>query len=209
MIEAGDKCYHGKFGTGIVVDNTTCPVKFCNGKIIRVSTKDLWKYEEKEDELYLVTPLKGSLIVSTKKGERYVSLGKHKGEAIPTITTTVSYGGGFITGNATCDEVNFDKRQGVLEALANAICNGNFDREYNKLLKCEAEIKKALCTCSACGKIYETTEEARACREKHIENKKARIQKYRERKEARDRIAASEYEGRITKLMKEMLGDKK
>ena len=135
-----------------------------------------------------------------------VRIDKTNNTRIPTMKTSV-----FISdcrsGIATCDKEDFDERTGILNAIANAVCGGNFDREYQKKLKKKKNAQKWLCTCCVCGKTYGTKEEADKCEYQHEENKKARRQRYLERKEAKERIAAAEREGRITKLMAEMLKD--
>ena len=132
---------------------------------------------------------------------------KSNNTRIPTKTTSVWLTSTGRSGSATCDAENYDARTGLLNAIANAACNGNFDKEYEKILKREKNAHKWLCTCGVCGKVWESKEEADACEMKHIENKKARRQRYLERKEARDRIAAAEREGRINELMQQMLED--
>ena len=134
---------------------------------------------------------------------------KSNNTKIPTKTTRVFLTYNCRSGEATCDEEDYDKRTGILNAIANAVCNGNFDKEYEKILKREKDAHKWLCTCGVCGKVYESKEEADACEIQHIENKKARRQRYLERKEARDRIAAAEREGRINALMQQMLAEGK
>lgn len=134
---------------------------------------------------------------------------KSNNTKIPTKTTAVFLIENGRSGQATCDEEDYDKRTGILNAIANAICNGNFDKAYEKILKREKDAHKWLCTCGVCGKVYDSKEEADSCELKHIENKKARRQRYLERKEARDRIAAAEREGRINELMQQMLAEDK
>ena len=137
--------------------------------------------------------------------ERY-RVDKSNNGRIPTITTYVTFDSnvGVFTGSATCDKLEYNERDGVLNAIANAVCGGNFDREYNKVNREKKEFLKTACTCTICGQVFDTAEEARAHEKWHIENKKARRQRYLERKEARDRLAEKEREERISKYMKEL-----
>lgn len=122
---------------------------------------------------------------STSEGNRYDSIGKHKGFVIPTVTTT-AYDDVFgNSGSATCDKVDYDERQGILEAVANMVY-GNFDREYGKFKSKQKQIEQALCKCSKCGKSFVAKEDARACEAAHVERKKARRQNYLLRKRAKE-----------------------
>lgn len=121
--------------------------------------QEYMKSQEVREMLY-------KLDFTTTKGKRYASYGKHNGEEIPTITTVVNFGG--ITGKATVDEKDYDERQGILEALGNAIY-GSFETEYQKYKKKEAQKDKKLRICTICGKLYDTQEEARNCEKVHKE----------------------------------------
>ncbi len=136
------------------------------------------------------------------KGERYTSLGKHNGKTIPTITTTVNINGR--TGSATCDEADYNERDGVLNAIANAYCGGNFDREYRKAVKAQEKQKKIACTCTFCGKVLESPEAKAEHEAWHVERKKEKHERYLIRKEAKRRLAEAEREGKIEKVMKEL-----
>lgn len=139
---------------------------------------------------------------TTTKGERYTSLGKHKGKTIPTITTTVNINGR--TGSATCDEADYNERDGILNAIANAYCYGNFDKEYRKAVKEQEKQKKLACTCGFCGKVLESPEAKAAHEAWHVERKKAKHERYLIRKEARRRLTEAEREGKIEQVMKEL-----
>lgn len=133
--------------------------------------------------------------------------GNGKG-VIPTMTTNIELLGGnifdkitTIRGSATCDKEDYDERQGVLEALANAICEGNFDKAYNKEVK-----KHKLCelhdrTCLYCGKVFDTIKEREAHEAWHVERKKARRERYLLRKRAKE-IA---FEEQAQKMAKEII----
>lgn len=152
------------------------------------------KIEKENDEMRLMfTTTEGYRIDKTNNGR------------IPTITThvTVINRAGMFRGEATCDKMEYDEREGVLNACANALL-GSFDREYNNEVKRQAKRDLHSRTCKTCHQVFDTPEEARAHEKWHIENKKARRQRYLERKEARDRLAEMEREGRIEQYMKEL-----
>lgn len=98
----------------------------------------------------------------------------------------------------------------ILKALANrAFVNEKFDWAYKKWRKAVAyeerqkDIKAR--TCSVCGKVFETIEEARAHEKWHED---CRIHKI-ERREAKRRLAEAEREGRISDIMTELLEERK
>lgn len=131
---------------------------------------------------------------------------------IPTMTTNIELLGGnvfdnvtTIKGSATCDKADYDERQGVLEALANAICGGNFYKAYAeavKLNRCEDELSRS---CIYCGKVLDTVEEKQAHEAWHVERRKARHERYLLRKRAKE-IA---FEEQAQKMAKEMMGEQK
>lgn len=97
----------------------------------------------------------------------------------------------------------------ILKALANrAFVNDKFDWAYKKWRKAVAyeerqnDIKAR--TCSVCGKVFKTIEEARAHEKWHED---CRIHKI-ERREAKRRLAEAEREGRIFDIMAELLEEK-
>ncbi len=127
---------------------------------------------------------------------------------IPTMTTNIELLSGnvfdkvtTVKGSATCDKADYDERQGVLEALANAICGGNFYKAYAeavKLNKCEDELSR---TCIYCGKVLDTVEEKQEHEAWHVECRKARHERYLLRKRAKE-IA---FEEQAQKMAKEMI----
>ena len=127
---------------------------------------------------------------------------------IPTMTTNIELLSGnvfdkvtTVKGSATCDKADYDERQGVLEALANAICGGNFYKAYAeavKLNKCEDELSR---TCLYCGKVLDTVEEKETHEAWHVERRKARHERYLLRKRAKE-IA---FEEQAQKMAKEMI----
>lgn len=123
---------------------------------------------------------------------------------IPTITTTVNYLNMTPWGSATCDKSDYDEREGILNAIANAVYDGNFDRVYSKY---KAKLKRDYedsCKCKNCGKSFKTPKEARACEKAHIDRKKAKHENYLIRKEAKRKIAEAEREGKINQVMREL-----
>jgi hypothetical protein len=123
---------------------------------------------------------------------------------IPTMTTTVeanNYSRTAPVGTATCDKANYDMRQGVLEALANMYCDGDFDKVYNKAVKRNELADKKKRTCKYCGKVFDTIEEREAEEAWHVERKKARRERYLLRKRAKE-IA---FEEQAQKMAKEMI----
>lgn len=191
--------------------------------------------EEKEIAEKLAKELNDMLGVSfTKKEEKkmptkftfYVTEGTRPDKSpdgdgkgvIPTMTTEVIYkdnDGCANGGSATCDKADYNERQGCLEAIANAVLGGNFDREYEKFLADKKHKYDESCKCKICGcKYYEdektgkrtpfTPEDARKHEEWHEQNKKNKREKYLIRKEAKRRLAEAEREGKIEQTMKEL-----
>lgn len=152
-------------------------------------------YKEKESML--------NLEFKTEEGYR---IDKTCNKQIPTIKTTVSSRTvPWRSGVATCDKTDYSERQGVIEALANLICNGNFEREYQRT---KAKYKKEYaedCKCQKCGKSFATPELARECEKSHEERRKAKREKYLMRKAAIKRAKEME----IEQMAKDMLNEKK
>lgn len=135
----------------------------------------------------------------TFEPEPALSIEKVKGKRPDTITTSVYYKT-YKIGSATCDEEEYDEREGILNAIANAVF-GNFDREYEKYKKYTKKQYQISCKCSTCDKVYDTPEQARECEAQHIKNKKERRERYRIRAEAKRRLAAEEYEKKVVDMM--------
>lgn len=98
----------------------------------------------------------------------------------------------------------------ILKALANrAFVNEKFDWAFKKWRKAVAyeerqkDIKAR--TCSVCGKVFETIEEARAHEKWHEDCRTRKI----ERREAKRRLAEAEREGRITEYITEIVNKRK
>lgn len=98
----------------------------------------------------------------------------------------------------------------ILKALANrAFDNEKFDWAYKKWRKAvayeERQKDTKARTCSVCGKVFKTVEEARAHEKWHEDCRTRKI----ERRVAKRRIARAEREGRITEYMTELLEKRK
>lgn len=139
----------------------------------------------------------------TTEGFDYISYGKHKGETIPLITTEASIlcNDVMYTGTATCQKSEYDERQGVLEAIANAVCGGHFDTAYRAAIKRKKFDDEVERTCSFCGKTLDAVAEREEHEKWHIERKKARHERYLLNRRARE-IA---FEQRAQELAKAMM----
>lgn len=140
----------------------------------------------------------------TEEGYR---IDKSNNSKVETITTFVKINGFDNTylGMATCDKVDYSEREGVINALANAMCNGNFDREFNKAVKDNARADKKARTCTYCGQLFDTVAEKETHEAWHVECRKARRERYLLRKRAKE-IA---FEEQAQKMAKEMMGEQK
>ena len=118
---------------------------------------------------------------------------------IPTMTTTVVDASGK-KATVTCDKADYSERQGVLEAIAQMACGGNFDKEYDKAVKKNKLIELHDRTCTYCGKVFDTVEEREAEEAWHVECRKARHDRYLLRKRAKE-IAFEEQAQRLAKEM--------
>jgi hypothetical protein len=148
------------------------------------------------------------IVYEIEESKRYVSHGKHNGEEIPTVTTKVFYMGKV--GEATIDKDKYNRRQGILEALANA-CYGNFESLYTKIEKAEKKKEREELTCPVCGKHTATKEEFDKHSKIHEEAKAKRKAKkeYRKIKQAAmRRLADMEREEAIQKELDRLLSEK-
>ena len=132
---------------------------------------------------------------------------KSNNTRIPTMTTEVLVNGKDYQygGSATCDKTDYSEREGVLNAIANAVCGGNFDREFNKVIKNRAFADKKARTCTYCGQFFDTVEEKQAHEAWHVERRKARHERYLLRKRAKE-IA---FEEQAQKMAKEIIKEDK
>lgn len=190
-----------------------------NIKIDTPCNRDIEKFAKQVDELcrgkgigftfingntFEVKKEKESMLNLEFKTEEGYRIDKTCNKQIPTIKTTVSsrtYP--WKNGVATCDKADYSERQGVIEALANLICNGNFDREYQRT---KAKYKKEYaedCKCQKCGKSFATPELARECEKAHEERRKAKREKYLMRKAAIKRAKELEIEQMAKDMLKE------
>ena len=176
----------------------------------RVSPSDVDKLIKKAEEKKMPT----KFTFYTEEGYR---IDKSNNSKVETITTFVKINGFDNTylGMATCDKVDYSERDGILNAIANAVLGGNFDREYEKFLADEKRKYDESCKCKICGRNYYedektgkrtpfTPEDARKHEEWHEQNKKNKREKYLIRKEAKRRLAEAEREGKIEQTMKEL-----
>lgn len=143
---------------------------------------------------------------------------KSNNTRIPTMTTEVLINGKDYQygGSATCDKTDYEEREGLLNAIANAVCGGNFDREYEKFLANKKHKYDESCKCKICGRNYYedektgkrtpfTPEDARKHEEWHEQNKKNKRERYLLRRRAKE-IA---FEEAAQKMAKEMMNEKK
>ena len=130
---------------------------------------------------------------------------KSNNTRILTMTTEVLVNGKDYqySGSATCDKTDYSEREGVLNAIANAVCGGNFDREFNKVIKNKAFADKKARTCTYCGKLFDTVAEKEVHEAWHVERKKARRERYLLRKRAKE-IA---FEEQAQKIAKEIIAE--
>ena len=172
---------------------------FATGGVVPYLDLSMFKEKNKEE--------KKMLTVTITEGTR---VDKSCNGTIPTMTTNIELLSGnvfdkvtTVKGSATCDKADYDERQGVLEALANAICGGNFYKAYAeavKLNRCEDELSR---TCIYCGKVLNTVEEKQEHEAWHVERRKARHERYLLRKRAKE-IA---FEEQAQKMAKEIIAE--
>ncbi len=200
---------------GLSYANNSMDIWFENGSYIEAlpagigvcrSTRGLSAYEylQKVSDKYRKVEKKVAreFMFNVKEGTR---IDKTCNKLIPTMTTfiTANSYGDTIHGAATCDKTDYSERQGCLEALANSVLGGNFDREFNKAVKANALADKKSRTCTYCGKVFDTVDEREAEEAWHVERKKARRDRYLLRKRAKE-IA---FEEQAQKMAKEIIAD--
>lgn len=130
--------------------------------------------------------------------ERTFELGEKTWFAKETFITTfveIEKSRETFVSSATCDKLYYHERDGILNAIANLVCDGNFDKVYNSYLRENERQRKAQCKCSYCGKVYSKPKEARNCEKAHIENKK---------RKNRERWLKTEAKRRYKKLLEEI-----
>ncbi len=197
-----------------------------DGQLLQYSSVSFYKDKyPRFGEIYELSELSGHFNafsndgISAKNGGKnsmkftfYVTEGtrvdKSCNGTIPTMTTMVSYidkYGCIMKGTATCDKTDYDERQGVLEAFANATCGNDFYKAYAEAVKEKKHRDIADRTCTYCGKVCDTIEDKNEHEAWHVECRKARHERYLLRKRAKE-IA---FEEQAQKMAKEMMGEQK
>lgn len=160
-----------------------------------------------QPELLKLLSTTNSVIASIETSRRDGYSEKEK-KTVAKVTTTVALHDGT-KGSATCNAGEYDERTGVLNAIANAKCGGNFDLEFDKFCKNREKIARLKCKCGCCGKQYSTQEDAQECRKKHIANKIRKHENYLIRREAKRRLAEEEKETAIKNAMEKLRKEEK
>ena len=217
------KALQTKDGTLIDEFNTGGVIEFKNGSSIKViPNKDVLRSKEQIERVMREFRNIGCCRTVIPKEEKkvgftfYITEGtrpdKKCNGTIPTMTTNIELFDGnvfdkvtTIRGSATCDKADYDERQGVLEALANAVCGGEFEKRYNKAVKANKDADLIMRTCTYCGKVCDTSEEKIEHEKWHVERKKARRERYLLRKRAKE-IA---FEEQAQKMAKEIIKEDK
>ena len=167
-----------------------------------------------DGDVYIQKPIllkpvqKTNSVIASIETSRRVGYSEKEKKTVTKVTTTVTLHDGT-NGSATCNAGEYDERTGVLNAIANAKCGGNFDLEYNKFCKNREKILRLKCKCGCCGKQYLTQEDAHECRKKHIENKIRKHENYLIRREAKRRLAEEEKETAIKNAMEKLRKEEK
>lgn len=143
------------------------------------------KEKQKEDSAMSVLRIVESHVGRINKTNNTVQVGH---------MTEVGFGNYRGSATISVDHPDRSTRQGILEAIANAVCDGNFDKVYNAYLRTSESKWNELCTCDKCGTRFETPDEARECEHNHALNRLARHQRYLARKEAKKRLADEAFE---------------
>lgn len=107
------------------------------------------------------------------------------------VRTTITFADTPVS-SATCEANIYDERQGILEAMANLVCQQfcdmTFEQFYRKMRKDKAAYELSLRKCKKCGTVYDTPEEAEECMKQHEENAKARNERRYWRKLAKNEL---------------------
>jgi hypothetical protein len=189
----------GKISSDLIVSHTE--MERAMDMLLKALEKPSVKFGIKKLEQKLKKEKNLKFTFYVKEGTR---VDKTCNKLIPTMTTFItaeSYGDSTYHGAATCDKADYDERQGCLEALANAMLGGNFDRDFNRAVKANELTDKKKRTCTYCGKVFDTVEEKQVHEAWHVERKKARRERYLLRKRAKE-IA---FEEQAQKMAKEMI----
>lgn len=207
--EVGDKVIAKKSANGIY----TLTKEGWIGKVTNVCDEKLrvcGKVEDWGDDLCFIVDAKdfepyneNTAKFSFKTEENY-RIDKTCNKKIPTITTTIYIGDADVSASATCDKSEYEEREGILNAIANSVCGGNFDREYEKFKSAQKKAYMQKCKCKKCGKLFATPEDARACEQAHIQHKKEKYEKYLIQKEAKRKLAEAEHENKVNDMMRKL-----
>lgn len=114
-----------------------------------------------------------------------------------------------VQASATCKAEDYDKRQGILEAIGNlfcqTFCDVTFQTFYRRMEKSEAEYEKRSRTCPLCGSTYYTPAGAVRCIEQHAKNKVERAKRHKLRKIARNELRQEEYRTKVEAMKKQLI----
>ena len=114
-----------------------------------------------------------------------------------------------VQASATCKAEDYDKRQGILEAIGNlfcqTFCDVTFQTFYRRMEKLEAEYEKRSRTCPLCGSTYYTPAGAARCIEQHAKNKVERAKRHKLRKIARNELRQEEYRAKVEAMKKQLI----
>lgn len=114
-----------------------------------------------------------------------------------------------VEASATCKAEDYDKRQGILEAIGNlfcqTFCDVTFQTFYRRMEKSEAEYEKRSRTCPLCGSTYYTPAGAVRCIEQHAKNKIERAKRHKLRKIARNEFRQEEYRAKVEAMKKQLI----
>lgn len=226
-IEAGDSvCTKIGYHIRGLIDRRTYMVTDIVGNFVKIEGKrgvyPMWGLDKIEQtrctdfdgDIYIQKPILLKPVPKTNSAISSIETSSRddysKKEKIPVIkiTTTVTLQDGT-KGSATCNAGEYDERTGVLNAIANAKCGGNFDLEFDKFCKNREKIARLKRKCGCCGKQYSTQEEAHECRKKHIANKIRKHENYLIRREAKRRLAEEEKEAAIKTAMEKIRKEEK
>lgn len=116
------------------------------------------------------------------------------------VRTTITIADSLVS-SATCEASMYDERQGILEAMANLVCQQfcdvTFEQFYRGLCKEKAAYELRIRKCPKCGVIYDTPKEAEECMKQHEENAKARKERRYWRKLAKNELKREAYRKRL------------
>lgn len=116
------------------------------------------------------------------------------------VRTTITIADSLVS-SATCEASMYNERQGILEAMANLVCQQfcdvTFEQFYRKMCKEKAAYELSLRKCKKCGTVYDTPEEVEECMKQHEENAKARNERRYWRKLAKNELKREQHRKRL------------